>query len=72
MPLDSRAVAIRLSTMVWPETISITMMIRIAIATYRHDESRVCISVRVDGRGLTAPQRELIGEVLRGGARACG
>ena len=44
----------------------------IAITTSRDGQSRVCISVRDDGHGLALHQRELIGNVLRGGARAIG
>lgn len=44
----------------------------IAITTSRHDQSRVCISIRDDGHGLALPQRELIGGVLRGEARSNG
>ena len=44
----------------------------IAITTSRHDQSRVCISIRDDGNGLALPQRELIGKVLRGGACTSG
>lgn len=40
----------------------------IAVTTSHHDQLRVCISIRDDGQGLALPQRELIGNVLRGGA----